>query len=139
MKTGIDRLWKFSFRIAVCIILLMSFKFVKEDYSQLFSIVALNPVSYDEIYLMHFDFCSPISMCNDTAEVEAFFTNRKKRVALIVDTLYNNQIPEYIKLNQSDIYYVDRIWLQRRGFYSEYQQKLIISKKGKFKKRILLK
>jgi hypothetical protein len=88
---------------------------------------------------MHFDFCSPETKCNDTLEMKAFFDHPKKKVALIVDTLYSADIPEYIDQTKTDIYYADRVWLKRRGIYTERQQRLIISRKGDLKRRILLK
>lgn len=132
-------MWKFCFSTIACIFFLMAFRFAKVDYSELFSTIQLNPKAYDEVYLMHFDFCSSVTKCRDTLEVESYFKNPKKRVALIIDTLTSGRIPDYIKLDRSKIFYVNRIWLQRKGLYTEYQQKLEISRKGKFKKRIILK
>lgn len=132
-------MWKFYFSAVGCIAFLTAFRFAQVDYGELFSGVQLNPRAYDEVYLMHFDFCSSVTKCRDTLEVESYFKNPKKRVALIVDTLTSGHIPDYITIDKSNVFYVNRIWLQRRGLYTEYQQKLIISPKGKFKKRIILK
>lgn len=137
---GTERLWKLCFSAVVCLALLTSFKFDKDEYKKLFSMISLDARSYDDVYLMHFDFCSPDTKCNDTLEMESFFNDPKKKVALIVDTMYSSKvIPEYLDLSKTDIYYADRIWLQRRGIYTERQQKLIISRKGGLKRRILLK
>ncbi len=137
---GTGQLWKLCFSAVICLVVLTSVKFEKDDYKQLFSMISLDARSYDEVYLMHFDFCSPDTKCNDTLEMESFFNNPNRKVALIIDTLYSSKaIPEYIDQTKTDIYYADRIWLQRRGIYTERQQKLIISRKGKLKRRILLK
>ena len=111
----------------------------KDLYQEMFALVNLNPGSYDEVYLMHFDFCSPDTKCRDTLELASYLNNKNRRVALLVDTLYTSKIPHYIKLDAQHIFFINRTWLQRKGMYASFQQQLKISKKGKFKKRILLK
>lgn len=140
MKKGIGRLWKLSCSAIICVTFFTAFKFEKDDYKKLFSMINLDARSYDDVYLMHFDFCSPDTKCNDTLEMESFFNDSRRKVALIIDTLYSSKvIPEYIDQTKTDIYYADRIWLQRQGIYTERQQRLIISRKGELKRRILLK
>lgn len=136
---GNERLWRLGCSTVICLVILTAFKFDKNEYKKLFSNIHLDAGSYDYVYLMHFDFCSPETKCNDTLEMKAFFDHPKKKVALIVDTLYSADIPEYIDQTKTDIYYADRVWLKRRGIYTERQQRLIISRKGDLKRRILLK
>lgn len=137
---GTVRLWKLGCSALICLLILTAFKYDKNEYRQLFSNIHFDGSSYDYVYLMHFDFCSPDTKCNDTLEMKAFFDRPGKRVALIVDTMYSSKvIPEYIDQTKLDIYYADRVWMQRRGIYTERQQRLIISRKGDLKRRILIK
>ena len=137
---GTARLWKSGCSVLVCLLILTAFKYDKNEYRQLFSNIHFDARSYDYVYLMHFDFCSPDTKCNDTLEMKSFFDHPNKKVALIIDTMYSSKvIPDYIDQTKIDIYYADRIWMQRRGIYTERQQQLLFNRKGDLKRRILIK
>lgn len=119
--------------------LLTAVQWGKSSYDEMFATLNLDTRAYDEVYVMHFDFCSTATKCRDTVELGAYLNNPNKRVALVVDTMHSSYLPAYVKIQPQHIYYINRQWMQRRGIYTAFQQQLKIARSGKLKRRILLR
>lgn len=87
----------------------------------------------EQILILHFDYCSSNSYCKDTAKIERFISKLSNKDLLIIDTLYDSTLPEYV-LSFPNIMFISRIDLQRKGLFHD---KPILIRRKKSKVRYL--